>query len=138
MVRKSAAAVAEEPLEAVETDEEAPRSIFEEISVRTKAGDFKFRELDGDAYDDAVELARDSESKRVDMVQLLRWLAIESSVDGKADAKKLNKLPYRVRNKILAEVNELYFPDETSELVDRLESLGYTVTSPEGTDSPNS
>lgn len=133
--RKSAAAA--EEIE--ETDQEEPRSIFDTIDVTTKAGVFKFREMDGDKYDEVVELARDAETKRVDMVQLLRWLAVESSADGRVkDAGHLNKLPYSVRNKILAQVNDFYFPDETGDLVERLQSLGYTVESPEGTDSPNS
>lgn len=140
MARKSA--VAEEIEEAggpSAFEEATPTSIFDTITVSTKAGDFKFRELDGDAYDEVVKLATDEESGRVDMIQLLRWLTTESSADGKVgDPKKLNKLPYKVRNQVLAEVNELYFPDDTEELARRLRSLGWTVEAPEGSDNPNS
>lgn len=120
---------------------EAPeeRSPFDQIEVETKAGTFAFREMDGEQYDKCVELSTDPETKRVDMIQLLRWLTVKSAAgDNALTADRLNKLPYKARNRVLAEVNDLYFPDETRDLADRLRSMGYTVTAPDEDDSPNS
>jgi hypothetical protein len=116
-----------------------PQSIFDTITVSTRAGDFMFREIDGEAYDKCVDLSTDAETKRVDMIQLLRWLTAKSAVgDNALDPGKLQKLPYKAREKVLSEVNQLYFPDVTEEIVDRLRALGYTVEAPEGPEDPNS
>jgi hypothetical protein len=116
-----------------------PQSIFDTITVSTRAGDYSFREIDGETYDKCVELSTNDETKRVDMVQLLRWLTAKSAVgDNALDPAGLQKLPYKARERILSAVNELYFPDVTEEIVERLRNLGYTVESPEGAEAPNS
>jgi hypothetical protein len=83
---------------------------FNEVTVHTRVGEFAFREIDGATYDECVALSTD-ETGQTDMVELLRWLTVRSSADGKlADPAQLHRLPYSVRNQILIEVNELYFP----------------------------
>lgn len=118
-----------------------PQSIFDTIAIETKAGTFEFREIDGETYDKCVELSTKGEpdAERVDMVMLLRWLAAKSAVGANAlTLEGLNKLSYKIRNRVLSEVNSLYFPDDMSDMANQLARAGWTVTPPKKDDSPNS
>lgn len=127
-----------------EPQPEEPQSIWEEVTVETKAGPFTFREVDGETYDKCVELSSKmktiggEEREVTDMVMLLRWLAEKSATEKGVDIERINKLPFHARQKVLTAVNELYFPDSVDELVRQLRMRGYTVTPPAAeTDSGN-
>lgn len=107
-------------------DEPASEGAFNRVTVRTKAGEYTFQELSGTAYDKAVKLSTNDEGL-VDSVQLLRWMAINSSLEPKLTAEKLGELPMTARSQILSKVNDLHFPeDEPAPAAD------------EGDDDPNS
>ncbi len=122
---------------------EEPKSIFDTIKVETKAGTFEFREIDGETYDKCVEMSTkqktiNGEDRDVtDMVMLLRWLAGKSSTDKNFGIEEINKLPFSARQKVLTEVNRLYFPDELEDLARQLRFAGWTVTPPKKDDSGN-
>ena len=133
----AAGATAKKPVD------EEPQSIFDRIKVETKAGVFEFEEIDGETYDKCVALATQKkdiggeEREVTDMVMLLRWLAEKSSRTEGFDLVKLNKLPFHARQKVLTEVNRLYFPDELEDLARQLRFAGWTVTPPKKDDSGN-
>jgi hypothetical protein len=113
--------------------------IYESIAVETKAGTFRFREVDGTTYDKCVELAtkeNDDKQQVTDMVALLRWLTSKSSLD-EMDIEKLNSLPFSAREKVLTEVNRMYFPEGSEDLARLLRARGWTVTAPPKDDSGN-
>ena len=123
-----------------EATAEAPASIYDEITVETKAGTFRFREVDGATYDKSVELAttkHEDGRETTNMVQLLRWLTEKSSVDKNFDMDALQALPFKQREKVLGEVNLLYFPDNAEELARQLRMRGYKVEAPPKDDSGN-
>jgi hypothetical protein len=120
-----------------------PESPFDKITVETKAGTFEFREVDGETYDKCVEMATKTkevageEREITDMVMLLRVLADKSSVTDGLTIEKINKLPFSARQKVLVEVNKLYFPDDSESLARELRLRGWTVTAPKKDESPN-
>lgn len=122
---------------------EASTSIFEHITVETKAGTYEFEELDGEAYDRCVDLAtkvktiNGEEREVTDMVMLLRWLATKSSRTEGFGIEQINKLPFSARQKVLTSINRLYFPDELEDLARQLRFAGWTVTPPKVDDSGN-
>jgi hypothetical protein len=121
---------------AAEAPEDEAKSVFDLITVETKAGTFEFKEIDGETYDKCVELSTKTktiggeERETTDMVLLLRWLAAKSAATKGFDMEKLNKLPFSARQQVLTAVNGLYFPDSVEDLVLQLRMRGYTVTPP--------
>lgn len=111
---------------------DSAQSIWDETTVETKAGTYTFREVDGATYDKCVKLSTKTEEGRetTDMVMLLRWLTEKSSVDKNFDMEALNALPFSAREKVLTEVNLLYFPDSAEELARQLRMRGWKVTPP--------
>lgn len=135
---RGATAPAEDKVEAAEPEE---TSVFDIITVETKAaGSLRFREVDGGTYDKCVELSTTTHEdgrETTNMVQLLRWLTEKSSMDKNFDMDALQALPFKQREKVLSEVNLLYFPDNAEELARQLRMRGYTVTAPPKEDSGN-
>lgn len=129
------------PRELKALDPPAEASPFDEITVETRSGTFRFRELNGEDYDKCVKLSTDEKSDLIDSVMLLRWMAIKSSIEPELSAEKLGKLPMKVRSEVLSRVNELHFPDgpDLERAADELRRAGWTVSAPiEEADSPNS
>jgi len=121
------------PDEEPETEPVEQRSPFDETHVETKAGTFNFRELDGESYDECVEAAttkHEDGRETTNMITLLRILADRSCIDKGVGIDQINKLPMKIRNKVLSAVNTMYFPDELEEFARQLRLAGWTVTAP--------
>lgn len=135
---RGATATAEDKVAEVAAE---PTSVYDVIEVETKAaGTLRFREVDGATYDKCVELSttkHEDGRETTNMVQLLRWLTEKSSMDKNFDMDALQALPFKQREKVLSEVNLLYFPDNAEEYVRQLRMRGYTVTEPPKDDSGN-
>lgn len=95
---------------------------FNTAEVTHKGTTYSFRELSAEEYDHAVELATSDDldadgNKKLDTVQLLRWMIVQGSVEPKLNPASLGKLPFSATTKISRTVNDLHFRPDDDEAV---------------------
>jgi hypothetical protein len=90
---------------------------FKIKSITLRGTTYKFREVDGQVYDDCVENSTseiDDQGRRTtDWAMVNKFLLERSLVDPKMPLKTISALPYGVRQAMFIVINELHPPFTT-------------------------